>query len=489
MNLKPTRNLTEKDLQSGMKLVIGDGLASEAMTTLTGGTFLVAMAVLLGASNFQIGMLAALPTFTNIFQLISIWLVRRFNNRRAVSVLCSIFARIPLILAGMMILFLPEAGIETVIFILFFFYFFGSIAGPSWNAWMKDLIPENILGTYFSKRSSYMQTLNVILALALAFTIDYVKKHYPQFELSTYAYMFILAGIIGIIGALVLSKVREPMSYLTRENIFQLMKKPLTNKNFLRLLMFNSAWVFALNIATPFFTVFMMKTMGLSISYIIGFTIISQLCSILTIRLWGRFADRYSNKTIIAISAPLYILCLVGWCFAGIYSHPYMNLVLLFLIHVMTGISTAGINLSLTNISLKLSPGTEAIVYLSAKNIVTAVFSSLAPLVGGYLADYFDNRSLSVMAQWSGPKVSKAVTLVLLHEYNFLFLIGAVLALLAIELLVAVKETGEVEKDEVVRIMRMNVKNNLKDYYIIGDLISWHEQIRSLLKRRSSSTN
>jgi MFS family permease len=489
MNWKPTRNLTEKDLQSGMKLVIGDGLASEAMTTLTGGTFLVAMAVLLGASNFQIGVLAALPTFTNIFQLISIWLVRRFNNRRAVSVLCSIFARIPLILAGMMILFIPEAGIETVIFILFFFYFFGSIAGPSWNAWMKDLIPENILGTYFSKRSSYMQTLNVILALALAFTIDYVKKHYPQFELSTYAYMFILAGIIGIIGALVLSKVREPMSYLTRENIFQLMKKPLKNKNFLRLLMFNSAWVFALNIATPFFTVFMMKTMGLSISYIIGFTIISQLCSILTIRLWGRFADRYSNKTIIAISAPLYILCLVGWCFAGIYSHPYMNLVLLFLIHVMTGISTAGINLSLTNISLKLSPGTEAIVYLSTKNIVTAVFSSLAPLVGGYLADYFDNRSLSVMAQWSGPKVSKAVTLVLLHEYNFLFLIGAVLALLAIELLVAVKETGEVEKEEVVRIMRMNVKNNLKDYYIIGDLISWHEQIRSLLKRRSSSTN
>ena len=155
---------------------------------------------------------------------------------------------------------------------------------------------------------------------------------------------------------------------------------------------------------------------------------------------------------------------------------------------MLTGISTAGINLSLTNISLKLSPSTEAIVYLSAKNIVTAIFSSLAPLLGGYLADYFDNRSLTVMAQWSGPKLSKAVTLVLLHEYNFLFLIGAVLALIAVELLVTVKETGEVEKEEVVRIMRMNVKNNLKDYYIVGDLISWHEQIRSLLKRRSSST-
>jgi hypothetical protein len=45
-------------------------------------------------------------------------------------------------------------------------------------------------------------------------------------------------------------------------------------------------------------------------------------------------------------------------------------------------------NLSITNIGLKLAPA-DAIVYLSAKNIITAFFSSVAPLVGGYLADFF----------------------------------------------------------------------------------------------------
>src|ERR1041384_6042464 len=132
MKLRPKEVLTDAEVQKGLKLVIGDGLATEAMTALTGGTFLVAMALLMGASNFQIGLLAALPTFTNIFQLLSIWLVRRYNNRRGVSVFCSLLARIPLIIIGIVAMFY-SSSINILIFFLFFYYFFGSVSGPSWN--------------------------------------------------------------------------------------------------------------------------------------------------------------------------------------------------------------------------------------------------------------------------------------------------------------------------------------------------------------------
>src|SRR5262245_32427087 len=104
MDWTPKAQLTETEIRRGMKMVIGDGLAAEAMTTLTGGTFLVAMALLLGATNFQIGILAALPTFTNIFQLLSIWLVGRFNNRRLIAVGCALLARIPLLIIGILTL-------------------------------------------------------------------------------------------------------------------------------------------------------------------------------------------------------------------------------------------------------------------------------------------------------------------------------------------------------------------------------------------------
>jgi hypothetical protein len=182
LNLKPVKALREDDVRKGLKLVIIDGLAAEAMTTLSSGAFLVALALLLGASNFQIGFLAALPTLTNLFQLVSIWLVRRFHNRKAVAVISSIFARIPLlVVAAIPILFPASVGINALIIFITFHYLFGSIAGPSWNAWIKDIVPQQTLGLYFAKRGSYMQVLNVILSLSLAFLIDYIKDEHPGF--------------------------------------------------------------------------------------------------------------------------------------------------------------------------------------------------------------------------------------------------------------------------------------------------------------------
>ncbi|WP_247654830.1 MFS transporter [Chitinophaga varians] len=471
-----------------MRLVIGDGLAAEVMTTLTSGAFLVAMALMLGASNLQIGVLSALPTFTNIFQLISIWLVRRSNNRRAVTVICTILARIPLVVIGVVPLIFPgAAGIQFLIVFLSVFYFFGSLAGPSWNAWVKDLVPESMLGSYFSRRGSYTQTLNVVLSLAAALGVDYIRKQYPQYELDTYYLLFLLAGIAGLTGAAILSRAPEQQVYMDKENIFRLLKRPLSDLNFVRLLVFNSAWVFAMSIAQPFFTVYMMKGMGLSLSYITVLTIISQLFGIFTIRIWGTFADRYSNKTIIAISAPLYIISLILWCFVGIYTKMYANIILLVIVHILMGVANAGINLSITNIGLKLAPAKDAIVYLSAKNIITAVFSALGPVAGGILADFFEHKSLKVDAVWKGETHSLQLHLVALHEWNFLFLIAAVIAVISLEMLMVVNETGEVEKNTVVRIMRSSIKNNLKDYYLIGNLITLHDRFWGYVLRRKPS--
>ncbi len=487
MTLKPKPSLTEDEIKRGLKLVIGDGLAAEAMTTFTGGAFLVAMALLMGASNFQIGLLASLPTFTNLFQLASIWLVRKFNNRRAVAVICALLARVPLLIIGVLpFLISPENFIAALIVLLFVYYLFGSIAGPSWNSWIKDLVHEKSLGAYFSRRSSYTQTLNVVLSVGLALLVDYIKKHYPALEAETYAFMFIAGGVFGITGALILSRVQEPQSYLKKENIFRLMRQPMQDKNFRSLLIFNSAWVFALNMATPFFMVFMLKTLQIPLSYVIGLSITSQVFSILTIRAWGMYSDRYSNKTIIAIGAPLYIACLIAWCFVGIYEREYINIILLVVIHIMTGVSTAGINLSLTNIGLKLAPRESAIVYLTCKNIVTSIFSSVAPILGGVLADFFTPRSLELVATWKSVDYTKLFRLALFHEWNFLFLIAAFLAFIAVELLLQVKEVGEVHKDTVVKIMRSNLRNNLKDHFLIGNMITWPKHFWTLIKKRTT---
>jgi hypothetical protein len=208
MSLRPKPELTESEVQRGLKMVIWDGLMAEVMTSFTGSAFLISMALLMGANNVQIGILAALPTFTNLSQLISIWLVRKFNNRRAVAVYCAYLARIPLVLIGCSVLWVTGSSIHVLIFFLFFYYFFGSIAGPSWNSWMKDLVPEHLLGEYFSRRTRYTQSVDVILSVFLALLLDYVKSKYPDQELSVYATFFVI-GRIRIVqgtGATVISQ-------------------------------------------------------------------------------------------------------------------------------------------------------------------------------------------------------------------------------------------------------------------------------------------
>jgi hypothetical protein len=112
-----------------------------------------------------------------------------------------------------------------------------------------------------------------------------------------------------------------------------------------------------------------------------------------------------------------------------------------------------------------------------------AAFTGIAPLCGGWLADYFVNRSLNVDVSWTGPKGQRLMHFLSLHEWGFLFLISALIAVLSLEWLAAVREKGEAEKDLVVRIMRSNLRNNLKDYFIIGNLINLHGHLKSIIRR------
>lgn len=463
MNLKPVQNLSENQLSSGLKLVVADGLSAEAMVVFTSGTFLTAMAIHMGATNFQLGVLAALPTFTTIFQILSIWMVQKFKNRKAITAFCNFMARIPLIAIGLMpFLFSGSTSVEMVIVMLFFQHIFGDIAGASWNAWMKDMIPGERLGTFFSHRSRMAQTLNVTLSLATAIGLDYVKKHYPSSEIPVYHLLFLAGGLLGMVSVVFLLRTPEPKASPIDGNLLKLFSRPLKNRNYRNLLVFNSVWAFSLNLATPFFAVFMMKTMHLPVAWIIGLGILSQLSSIVSIKLWGRYSDRFSNKNIINICAPLYIACILAFAFAAMPGGLHTMLLILVSIHIFSGIATAGINLALSNIGIKLSPNDEAIAYITAKNMSVAFFSTLAPMIGGLMADFFVTHQLDWTIQLKSAHGITSLHLLTLQGWNYFFIIGGLLSLLSLRLLTRVKETGEIHRRRMVVHMHAHFRSKLR---------------------------
>lgn len=463
MKLRPSTHLTDQQVQTGLTDFINEGLAAEAMATFTGGTFLVAMAVLLKASNFQIGLLAALPTLTNVFQLLSIWLVQKYKNRRAISVVCSFLARVPLFIIGLLpIFFSTTTSINAVLFFLFFHYLGTSVSGASWNSWIKDLVPEKILGSYFSRKTRITQILNVTLSLAVAMFIDHIKSHFPQYELLTYAGMFIIGGVMGMVGVYFLAKAPEPKTTLEDTKLFELLGKPLKDVNFRNLLTFHSCYAFATSLALPFFVVYMMKTIGLSFAWIIFLGLLAKFGSIFSLKFWGTFSDKYSNKTIIRICAPTFITCIVSWTFAAMTTNHVISIILLIFIHIVSGISAAGIDLAINNMAIKLAPRNEAISYISARNIVVAVFAAAGPMAGGAMADFFASHHLTWNIQWQGPAGISTFNLLELQNWNFFFVISAILALLSIRLVKRIKEQGEVHKDTVTIVMKKSVSRGIR---------------------------
>lgn len=463
MKLRPSEHLNEKQVQSGLDYFVYEGLAAEAMATFTGGTFLVAMAVLLQASNFQIGLLAALPTLTNIFQLLSIWLVQKYKNRRAISVVCSFLARVPLFIIGLLpLVFSTATSIQVLLFFLFFNYFFASVSGASWNSWFKDLIPEKILGNYTSRRSRLIQILNVTLSLAIAMLIDHIKSDLPQYELTAYAVMFVAGGIAGMLGVYFLSRVPEPKTTLEDEKLLRLFSKPIKDKNFRNLLTFHSFYAFATSLALPFFVVYMMKTVGLSFAWIIFLGLLAKFGSIFSLKFWGAFSDKYSNKTIIRICAPTFITCILSWTFAAMAPNKAISILLLIIIHIVSGVSAAGIDLAIGNLAVKLAPKNEAIAYISARNIVVAIFAAIAPIIGGLMADFFATHHLIWNIQWQGPNSVFTFPLLELQNWNFFFVISAILALCSVRLIKKINEEGEVHKEMVFIVMRKSVTRGIK---------------------------
>jgi MFS family permease len=336
------------------------------------------------------------------------------------------------------------------------------LSGASWNSWMKDMVPGKMLGSYFSKRSRLLQILNVTLSLLVAIVIDYIKIHHPQYELTGYICMFFLGGSVGMLGVYLLSRAPEPTTCMGNENIFSQFRKPLKDKNFKSLLAFHSAYSFAVNMAVPFFVVFMMRTIGLPLSYIIALGLLAKLSSILSIRLWGIYSDRYSNKTIILVCAPAFITCMLAWSFTAMVSSLVISVVLLAIIHIVSGASKAGIDLAINNIAIKLAPNEEAISYISARNIIVAIFAGFAPIIGGVMGDFFAMHQLSWSIQWPGPHTASSQYLLQLKNWNFYFVIAAVLAALSLRLLKNVKEEGEVHRQHVYIVMRKSLRTGIR---------------------------
>ncbi len=188
----------------------------------------------------------------------------------------------------------------------------------------------------------------------------------------------------------------------------------------------------------------------LDMRLIITLQVLSQIMNFVSFHLWGKISDRYSNKSVLSVSGPLYLICIFIFTFTTLPNKYVLTMPLLLMIHVFIGIATAGVTLATGNIGLKLAPKGQATAYLAANSLVNSVAAGIAPIIGGNFVDLFSGYALSWTLKWQSPSGVITFETLDLQHWDFFFILACLFGLYAMHRLAKVKEVGEVEEEIVI---------------------------------------
>jgi MFS family permease len=448
--------VTAEQLRGGFKYFVGDGVCSQSMNTLTQGAILVGFALKLGASNSVIGLLSAIIALTQLVQIPSIYLVERLKDRRAICVGASAGSRVLLLVMGMIpFFFSAQLGVIFLLMVLLLNTSISSVSTCSWNSWMHDLIPKDQLGSLFSKRITYAYAVSIPIFLASGFLVDRIG----------YSWLFFSGFAFGMTGLLFLSHI--PETHLSPgekdQKILRQIVQPFKDLNFRKLIVFLAVWNFAVNLASPFFTVYLLVVLGYDMSTVVIFNILSLLMNIAFLQVWGRVSDRFSNKSVLGVCGPLYILCILLFPFTTMPGAYALTIPLLTVIYLFIGISTAGITLASQNIGLKLAPEGQATAYLAANSFVNSLAAGFSPVLGGVLADLLAGTRLTWNWTWTTTGGYLEFQALNLNNWGIIFIIAVILGIYSIHRLAMVQESGEVKEKVVVGELMSEIRHGIRN--------------------------
>lgn len=452
---------TPLDLTRVFRLVVLDGLFSHVMGVLTTGAILVGFALHLGASNLVIGMISGIPFLAQLLQIPAVYVINRIGHRRGIVVLASLAGRsfwcsmaaIPWVIP-------PRWQLETLLVVMIFFFSINALVNCAWSSWMRDLIPDQRLGMLFGWRMSVATGIAAALSLVAGFAVDHHSVFFADAG-GMYSVLFLVGGGFGMVGVYVLWRTPEPTVHVrTQEPVLRLLAEPFRDRNYRNLLAFLGIWAFAANLAAPFFSVYMLKQLQMSMTWVLALNVCSQVVNVLFYYLWGRISDRYTNKSVLGVTGFLFLLTFLVWPFTTMPLKHNLTLPLLVLIHVAAGIATAGVTLCTGNIALKIAPYGRATAYLAVNALISGLAATTAPVMAGVAADWFSLRELRLEFQWTVNATHEQVVLqaINLSGHDFVFLIAFAVGLFAMHRLLAVREEGEVKETVVLHELYMEVR-------------------------------
>ena len=414
-----SKSMAEDNVKKSLKYSIYDGAAFAVMDGCT-SSFITPFAIALNASVSFIAALTYIPQLLGAFvQLFAAKFIEITRDRKKILVYGSLMNAllwiplllIPYLTPNQSYLLVVYISLQTVI---------AQLLNPIWNSIMGDIVPKYERGRYFGLRNRIVEITSFVAALVAGFTLNYFS---PRNPFMGFTILFLIAFVARIFTAIFKNMVQNPSNSVTpheeRFSIIDFLKK-MDKTNYGHFVIYIVLLKFAVYIASPFFSVYMLKNLGFNYLQFTVITAAELIASFVAMGLWVRLIDSKGTKRVIYITGMMIPFIPIFWIFSR-------NFYYLLFVEFLSGTAWSGFNLATSNFIFDAVLPENRIRCISYYKF----FEGIAIFAGAALGGFFANHLPSA---------------IFLSGILLIFLISGVLRLIvSITLLPRLKEARLIE--------------------------------------------
>lgn len=360
------------------KVSIYHGMVSTIAVNLAGNFYPIFAISILGATNYQVGLISSLPPLVALVMTIpaAIMLNRLPLQKKTVSMSVLWSRAMFLFIIGVVYLSSSYQAWAFLI-IIALMNVPGTIANIGWQTLISGMIPDERRGIFFSDRNRLLTIVGMVTTLLIGIMM---KKETDN--AAAYQWLFFAAFFFGLLEVFFLMKHRESL----QEKVDGGSKHSLMDWSIFRdpgyrwflaaALFFNFAW----QMAWGLFNIYNVKYAHATIFWISLFSVGNQLVQIFTFPLWKKWAEHTSNVLMLVWAA-------LGMAIAPIMTVLSVNMIFLTITQMISGFFVSGIVLLLFNLLLEQSPVKTRTYCITTYNVLLSLIAFIAPQIGIWLLD------------------------------------------------------------------------------------------------------
>ena len=351
---------------------------SGVVNNLIGGNFFTGFLLLMNADDGFMGIVTMASYLGNLLQVLSPLVIERFSSRKLLLTISRAIIYLFNIVVISLIPFVPSTNklkLMLILCVVLFINVINALSAPGFAIWHIKSIPDKVRANFFAIFTTVNGIIVYTVILASSAIVDRFKESGNELQ-----GLLVLRGIalfLCLVDLFFLFKIKEypyqPSD--TKVNLVNTLLNPFKEKKYLITVLIACLWNFSANIPGPYYTVYMLKDMKVSYSFLNIINMVNIPALIFLTPLWRKRINSTSWFKTLYFSMGLFLLNYIGLAFVT------RDLLFLYPISVIFSIMiTPGINLVFANvpyINIPEKNQTNYIGFYSTMNYLAALLGVL----------------------------------------------------------------------------------------------------------------